>query len=81
MTKEVGAITGAVECSVGRGGKVTISYEGSEDKYTVLGSPVDASVQPEQVFTMLTQDPGVDTANNPIPVDLTKVDHRTALGR
>lgn len=73
MTVDVGAITGSVTIIVqpsGNGTEVTAAYEGSDDVYTVQGSPLAGDVSLDQVTEHLQADPGVDSDDNAKAADL-----------
>lgn len=61
MTKEVGAITGAVEAWI-EDDQVRIRYEGALDTYTV-GEAAGRDL--DQIVRLLSVDPGSDSAGNP----------------
>lgn len=67
MTDDVGVITGPVEARID-GDVVRIRYEGAAEDYTVSGSV--AGRTPDEVWALLTTDPGVDEYDNPQHVDL-----------
>jgi hypothetical protein len=78
MTEEVGAVTGDLELLTrpsGAGGlEALVRYAGSEEWYTVSGSPVatrseDHRASHEEALTQLTT-PGPVEDGNELPVDL-----------
>lgn len=69
MTQEVGAITGPVEAWI-EGDRVHVRYAGAAETYRVEGSVGERS--PDQVWDLLTTDPGLDADDNPLTVDLTR---------
>lgn len=68
LTRQVGAITGQVEVTLGRVGSRTVAqvrYASADEWYTVAG-PAGALTIAE-VVQRLTSDPGVDDDGNPAP--------------
>ena len=73
MTVEVGAITGEVVAfkeQQGDLGRITIAYRGSDDRYTVQGSPVSKDIPLSRIVEHLAADPGVGADDNPMATDL-----------
>lgn len=69
MTREVGAITGALELTTQEQGMVGVRYVGATDTYTVTGNPPPNTTL-ETIATILSTDPGTDQWDNPLPATL-----------